>query len=143
MAPGLGLLEDVIIDQHFMERGRMGRLLSAVAHNPRLLGIGLNEDTAILVHQGKRFEAVGSSGVYVVDARGATESNVSELTFDRPLSIFGVTLHFLGHSSAFDLEARRPIGLWTGAKSEPARSRNGVQTEGARRSRLSGRGGRG
>lgn len=58
MAPGLGLVRDVIIDQHFAERGRFGRLFGAVAHNPRELGLGIDEDTAIVV-EGERFEVIG------------------------------------------------------------------------------------
>jgi len=69
MPPGLGYLKDVIIDQHFAERGRIGRLLGAVAHNPRILGVGIDEDTATLWEDG-RFTVLGSGAVYVVDAEG-------------------------------------------------------------------------
>src|ERR687886_2766601 len=62
MAPGLGLLSDVVIDSHFAERGRLGRLLGAVAQNPRNLGIGIDEDTAIVVEEGVRFRVLGSGG---------------------------------------------------------------------------------
>lgn len=66
MAPGLGLIEDVVIDSHFAERGRMGRLLGAVVQNPRNLGIGVDESTAILVERGERFRVLGDGAVYVV-----------------------------------------------------------------------------
>jgi cyanophycinase len=69
MAPGLGLVPDVIIDQHFAERGRIGRLLGAVAQNPRVLGIGIDEDTAIIV-EGCCFGVIGAGAVYIVDGSG-------------------------------------------------------------------------
>lgn len=107
MAPGLGLIHDVIIDQHFAERGRMGRLLGAVAQNPRMLGIGIDEDTAIIV-EGRRFRVAGSGAVYVVDGRHVSHSNIAEERHNRALSIFDVGLHVLSEGDEFDLEARTP-----------------------------------
>ena len=107
MAPGLGLIADVIIDQHFAERGRIGRLLGAVAHNPRLLGIGIDEDTAIVV-EGDAFTVIGSGGVTVVDAAGVTRSNIAEAKPDRVLSMHDVKLHALAAGDRFELSDRRP-----------------------------------
>ena len=107
MAPGLGLIRDVIIDQHFAERGRIGRLLGAVAHSPRVLGVGIDEDTAILV-RGRRFEVLGSGAVYVVDGEGVTQSNISEGDSMSALSMYDVTLHVLASGDIFDLDKRRP-----------------------------------
>lgn len=107
MAPGLGLIPDVIIDQHFAERGRIGRLLGAVAQNPRILGIGIDEDTAIVV-DGGQFRVIGSGAVYVVDGADVTRSNVAEARRDEPLSMFGVRLHLLAAGNAFDLNRRKP-----------------------------------
>jgi cyanophycinase len=107
LAPGLGLVRDVIIDQHFAERGRIGRLLGAVAQNPRELGIGIDEDTAIIL-RGHRFEVIGSGGVYVVDGGGVTHSNIAEAEADRALSIHDVRLHVLCQGDVFDLHDRRP-----------------------------------
>jgi cyanophycinase len=89
MAPGLGLLRDVIIDQHFAERGRFGRLLGAVAHNPRVLGMGIDEDTAAIVEQDE-LRAIGSGAVYIVDAHHVTHSNVAEARPERVLSMHDV-----------------------------------------------------
>jgi len=105
MAPGLGLVPNVIIDQHFAERGRYGRLLGAVAHNPRILGIGIDEDTAIVV-TGRRFRVIGSGAAYVVDGEGATHSNIAEAGRDRALSMFDVRMHVLSSGDRFDLEER-------------------------------------
>ncbi|MFH5923018.1 cyanophycinase [Roseomonas xinghualingensis] len=107
LAAGLGLVRDVIIDQHFAERGRIGRLLGAVAQNPRELGIGIDEDTAIVL-RGRKFEVIGSGGVYVVDGGSVTHSNIAEAEADRALSIHDVCLHVLCHGDCFDLNDRRP-----------------------------------
>lgn len=108
MAPGLGLIHDVIIDQHFAERGRFGRLLGAVAQNPRLLGIGIDEDTAIIVEDGT-FEVHGHSGVYVVDGEDVTQSNIAEAKPNRTLSMFDVRMHVLTAGDRFSLADRRPL----------------------------------
>ncbi|MDO9370364.1 MAG: cyanophycinase [Sphingopyxis sp.] len=107
MAPGLGLIPNVIIDQHFAERGRIGRLLGAVAHNPRILGIGIDEDSAIVV-EGTTFTVIGSGAVTIVDAAHVTQSNIAEAKPQRVLSIHGVTLHMLSAGDIFDLAARMP-----------------------------------
>ncbi len=107
MAPGLGLLHGVIIDQHFAERGRLGRLLGAVSQNPRALGIGLDEDTAIVVH-GNLFKVIGSGAVYLVDASHVTYSDVSEERPSETPSIFDIRVHVLGDGQEFDLDSRRP-----------------------------------
>jgi cyanophycinase len=109
MAPGLGLIRNAIIDQHFAERGRIGRLLGAVAHNPRILGVGIDEDTAIIV-EGDRFDVIGAGAVYVVDAQAVTQSNIAEAKSKRALSIHDVRLHVLASGDAFDLKQRAPLG---------------------------------
>lgn len=107
MAPGLGLMRHVIIDQHFAERGRHGRLVGAVAHNPRLLGVGIDEDTALLV-EGSRGRVLGSGAVYIVDGESATHSNIAEARRDDALSIFDVRMHVLSSGDGFDFSNRRP-----------------------------------
>jgi cyanophycinase len=107
MAPGLGLLRDVIIDQHFAQRGRFGRLFGAVAHNPRVLGLGVDEDTAMVVERDS-FKVIGSGAVCVVDGAGVTHSNIAEARPERVLSIYDVRLHVLSAGDGFDLSRRRP-----------------------------------
>jgi cyanophycinase len=108
MAPGLGLIRDVIIDQHFAERGRFGRLIGAVAHNPRVIGIGIDEDTAAIVDD-RRLRVIGSGAVYVVDGTRASYCNLAGARPDRVLSMHDVTVHVLGTGDGYDLAERRPI----------------------------------
>lgn len=108
MAPGLGLVRGAIIDQHFAERGRIGRLLGAVAENPRVIGIGIDEDTAIIV-QGEHFDVIGSGAAYIVDGQDVTHSNISEAKPERALSMHGVKLHVLSSGDSFDMATRLPI----------------------------------
>jgi cyanophycinase len=107
MAPGLGLVSNVIIDQHFAERGRIGRLLGAVAQNPRILGIGIDENTAIVLKDG-RFRVLGAGAVYVIDAISESYTNVSEEHPDKTMSVFDVRLHIMSANDTFDLATRRP-----------------------------------
>jgi cyanophycinase len=108
MAPGLALLRNVIIDQHFAERGRFGRLIGAVAHNPGVLGIGIDEDTAAVV-DGDRFHVIGAGAVYIVDGEHVSHSNLAEARPERVLSMHDVKVHVLGTGDVFDLQSRRPI----------------------------------
>jgi cyanophycinase len=107
LAPGLGLLPGVIIDQHFAERGRIGRLIAAVAQNPRFLGIGVDEDTSVLFDGEELFTVAGSGAVYVVDGRTLTFTNVAA---DKrgSLKAFGITIHVLSDKDVFNLQTRMP-----------------------------------
>ena len=107
MAPGMGLVRDMIIDQHFAERGRIGRLLGAVAHNPRVLGVGIDENTAVVI-EGARLSVVGCGAVYCVDGAALTHSNIAEGKTEQALSLHDVTLHVLGAGDRLDLANRRP-----------------------------------
>lgn len=109
MAPGLGFLQEVLIDQHFAQRGRIGRLLEAVAQNPHILGIGLDEDTAIVVDSAAFFEVIGSQTVTVVDGRFVTHTNISELEPQESLALLNVVLHVLPKGYRFDLNKRDAI----------------------------------
>jgi cyanophycinase len=108
MAPGLGLIRGMIIDQHFAERGRLGRLLGAVVQNPKTLGIGIDEDTAIVVENRETFQVFGSGAVYVIDARDVTYSNITEAQADDTLSVHDLHMHVLTRGDRFDLTNRRP-----------------------------------
>jgi cyanophycinase len=108
MAPGLGLAQDMLIDQHFAERGRMARLIGAVSQNPRVLGVGIDEDTAMIVEHSRSFRVLGAGAVYVVDASKTTYSNIGEEGADRTLSSFGITVHVLSQGDRFDLSTRTP-----------------------------------
>lgn len=108
MAPGFALVEGVVVDQHFAERGRMGRLIAAIAQNPKSLGVGIDEDTAV-VFERQRFRVIGSGGVYVFDASGVTFSTVADAEDKQPLSVHDVTVHVLAPGDKFDLTRRRPV----------------------------------
>ena len=108
MAAGFGFLPGVIVDQHFAERGRVGRLIGAVAQNPRILGVGIDENTAVVCERGRTLTVLGSGGVYVVDGRDVTRSNVVEDARDRTLSVFDLRVHLLNTGDTFDLADRRP-----------------------------------
>jgi cyanophycinase len=102
--PGLEFLPGVVIDMHFAERGRLNRLLSAVALYPHELGLGIDEDTAILA-EGDGFEVLGSGSVTVVDAGAATDIRVPA---EGPIAIIGARVHLLAAGSRFELSGRRP-----------------------------------
>ena len=109
MAPGLGLLEGAMIDQHFAQRGRIGRLLTGIAQNPEVLGVGIDEDTALLVRDNGDAQVIGSGAVYFLDARNITYSNVSEQNYNEVLSMFNVKLHVLKEGDKYNLLSRLPF----------------------------------
>ena len=102
LTAGLGLLPDVVVDQHFDQRARYGRLLSIVATSPNLLGLGIDEDTAAEVTDGWGLTVLGTGAVFVVDARGAV-SDVPEARRDAPLLVSGAVVHSLPTGATFDL----------------------------------------
>jgi cyanophycinase len=108
MAPGLGLIDGVVIDSHFAERGRFGRLIGAVAQNPKNLGLGIDEDTAIVANRDE-FAVIGSGAVYVLDGSTVTFSSLSETKPEGVLSVFDTRVHVLASGDRFDLAARCPI----------------------------------
>jgi cyanophycinase len=108
MAPGLGLAHDMLIDQHFAERGRMGRLIGAVSQNPRVLGIGIDENTAMIVERDREFRVLGAGAVYVVDASRVTYSNIGEEESDRTLTSLNLIVHMMSQGDRFDIATRTP-----------------------------------
>lgn len=111
---GFGLLQDVLIDQHFSQRGRMGRLLSAFSANPGLLGIGLDEDTAIVIDRQGCLEVLGSNMVTIIDGR-ETVSDYFERDPGEVLTVVHSALHVLAAGHRFDLNSRQAIGINGGA----------------------------
>lgn len=101
---GLGLLNDVVIDTHFVHRGRIGRLFQAVVSNPRVLGIGLGEDTGLLIKEGYMMEAIGSGLVILVDGKKIKNTNITEVQLGQPVSIENLVVHVLSQFDMFDLE---------------------------------------
>ncbi|NEQ31164.1 MAG: cyanophycinase [Leptolyngbya sp. SIO4C5] len=108
MDQGMGFLPGVVIDQHFAERGRLGRLLAAIAQQPVVLGFGIDENTAIAV-SGNELEVLGSGSVTVVDVADLSHDNLSETLRDEPLALCDVRLHILPAGYRFDLDTRRPL----------------------------------
>lgn len=108
MDRGMGFLPNVVIDQHFAQRGRLGRLVSALAQQPASLGFGIDENTAIVV-SGKIVEVVGEGAVTIVDESTVKHNNINELLPDEDLAFCGATLHILPSGYKFDLEKRSPI----------------------------------
>jgi cyanophycinase len=108
LARGLGLLPGVVVDQHFDQRNRYGRLLSLVAQNPSLLGLGIDEDTAAVISGGRFLEVVGRGSVFVVDGRTAL-TNAALATRTSPLLVSGAVVHALPAGSRFDLVSARLI----------------------------------
>jgi cyanophycinase len=98
----------VVIDQHFLQRGRIGRLLSAVSQQPVVLGFGIDENTAIVVNN-NQFEVIGEGVVTVVDVSEITHTNLGQILKDEDLAICGAKLHILPHGYRFDLKKRAPI----------------------------------
>ncbi|HYF51441.1 MAG TPA: cyanophycinase [Planctomycetota bacterium] len=108
LAPGLGFVSDLVIDSHFAERGRIGRLLGAVTQNPKNLGIGIDEDTAIVL-ENHHFRVIGSGAVYVVDGTEISYSSLSEKTPEGILTIHNAKLHVLGDGDRFDVAKKEPL----------------------------------
>jgi cyanophycinase len=103
LAPGLGYVGDVIIDQHFSERQRLARLMSVIALNPAIVGIGVDEDTALVITPGRCIEVVGSGTVTVVDGSEMAYTNFNEVGEGEVLALTDVRVHMLPAGFAYDL----------------------------------------
>ncbi|NJM70956.1 MAG: cyanophycinase [Scytonema sp. RU_4_4] len=108
LGPGLAFLPGVVIDQHFSQRGRLGRLVAALAQQPVVLGFGIDENTAMVVTNNE-FEVIGEGCITVVDDSEVMHSNVDDILKDEPLAVCGARLHILPHGYKFDLKTRKPI----------------------------------
>jgi cyanophycinase len=100
---GLGLIDGVIIDTHFVHRGRIGRLFQAVVGNPKVLGIGLGEDTGLLITHNSKMEAIGSGLVILVDGREIKDTNLTQVELGQPISINHLVTHVMSINDTFDL----------------------------------------
>lgn len=109
MAPGMGMLQGVIIDQHFNQRGRIGRLLAAVAQNPGIIGLGIDENTAIIVDGELNLRVAGSGVVTIVDGRDISFTNISEQYPNEPLAITNVRIHVLPEDYGFNINTKQGI----------------------------------
>ena len=109
IGPGLDFIKGTIIDTHFSQRGRCGRLMTAVAHYPQDIGVGIDEDTAILVN-GTEFTVLGSGSVIIVDGGPMTHTNLNELEeHGELLELHDLSLHVLPAGARFDLKKQRPV----------------------------------
>lgn len=106
LAPGLGLTNNFIIDQHFRQRDRIGRLLTALAYNPFAVGIGLDEDTAAFIRPGDDLEVVGSGGITVIDPTKLSYSSMDRARRGDPVSLIDVKLHILIAGGRFEIKSR-------------------------------------
>ena len=106
LSPGFGLTNAVIIDQHFSQRDRLGRLLAAISYNPFMVGVGIDEDTAIFIDHAQRFTVVGSGSVTVVDPAELSYSSMSQGAPKSSLSLLNLKLHILSKGCQYDLIER-------------------------------------
>lgn len=109
LSPGLGFLKNIIIDQHFTERGRISRLITAVSYNPYNLGIGIDENTAIILDKEGNLEVFGAGSITIVDGSKITYNEIAEVDDFQSFSVFGVQLHILEDGLVYDYFQRRPI----------------------------------
>ena len=107
MAPGLGFIDKIIIDQHFAQRGRIGRLFSAIAQNPQILGIGIDENTAIVVTKEGMVQIIGEGAVYFIDGSDITYTNVSEQNVSEVLSIYNIKVNVLKKGNKFNIITKK------------------------------------
>ncbi|MDP2453963.1 MULTISPECIES: cyanophycinase [unclassified Kaistella] len=102
---GLGFIENVIVDTHFVQRGRIGRLFQAVVNNPRTLGIGLGEDTGLFIDK-DIMTAIGSGLVILVDGRFIKDTNLTNIQLGQPISIDNLIVHVLSQNDFYDLKSK-------------------------------------
>ena len=109
MTMGLGLIPEVIVDQHFHNRNRMTRLLSAISMHPERLGIGIDEDTCAIFFKDGILQVMGRGTVNIVDAREMNYTNKSKVSAEEPLSLHNLRLHILCHGDRYNLQQHQPL----------------------------------
>ena len=107
LCAGLGLTNRVIVDQHFRERDRLGRLMTALAYNPFAIGLGLDEDTAAFIHPDNEVEVIGAGAITVVDVSDLAFSSMARVREGEPVQLIGVKLHILSDGARFRLDTRQ------------------------------------
>jgi cyanophycinase len=108
---GFGFLQEAIIDTHFDARGRFGRLVQAIAAQPGAVGIGLDEDTGVIIEKGTKMRAIGSSSVVVVDGTSISHNNIADIRGGMPISVANLVVHIMTHSDVFDINTREFTGV--------------------------------
>ncbi len=111
LSPGLGYVKNIIIDQHFTERGRINRLITAVAFNPYNLGIGIDENTAVILNNEGVLEVYGEGSVTIVDGSEISYNEIAEVNDHETFSIFGAKVHILNEGLLYDYFARTPVSV--------------------------------
>lgn len=109
LSPGLGILREIIIDQHFSERTRLNRLITAVCYNPRNLGIGIDENTATVISRDGVLEVIGSGTVTIVDGSEISFTNMADVAPTEPFAVADLKVHILTNGSQFNIFSRQPI----------------------------------
>lgn len=109
LAPGLGLSNRVIVDQHFRQRDRLGRLMTALAYNPFVQGIGLDEDTAAFINEDNEIEVIGDGALTIVDVSDLEYSSMASAREGEAVELIGVKLHVISHGARYNLVTRKAI----------------------------------
>lgn len=109
MAMGLGIIPEIIVDQHFHNRNRMARLLSAISSHPERLGVGIDEDTCAIFGQGDTLEVMGRGTVTIIDSRGMTYTNQSNIQSGEPLALHNLKIHVLCHGDRYNLKTHQAL----------------------------------
>lgn len=107
LTSGLGFINNVVIDTHFTERGRFGRLIQTVTYNPGVLGLGLSVDTGVVIYKGEEMEVIGTGLVVVVDGTSINYTNLVEIDNGDPITVEGITMHVLGPGTRFLIQKRK------------------------------------
>ncbi|MDZ4758671.1 MAG: cyanophycinase [Bacteroidota bacterium] len=106
LTTGLAFMKNIIIDSHFEKRGRFGRLAQAVGLNPGCIGIGLGEDTGVLITEGSHMEAIGSGCVIIVDGHNIRHSNIADISEGSPISLENIQVHVMVKGDRYNIEER-------------------------------------
>jgi cyanophycinase len=108
---GLAFMGDVIFDSHFDKRGRFGRLAQAISANPSCIGIGLGEDTGLLITDGNKMEAIGSGMIVIIDGHDIGYTNIADVADNHPISVENLRVHFLAKGNQYFLQSRKYEGI--------------------------------